>query len=494
MVTTAAGRRSRNASGRPPASAKGASGITYASLLGTARIRTSTRGQLSILQAVESDRARVIYSAAFRRLQGKTQVFPLDENAAVRTRLTHSLEVAHVGRFLANSVLEEFDRRKLSSSLGLSDANRVAFATVTETACLLHDIGNPPFGHFGEAAIRNWFQEFDSYPAPELKQAVRSSELFLDLTKFDGNSQGFRIATRLAGEDHQSGLNLTLSQLAAMLKYSCLPSELERLPRLKKAGVFETESSFLERIRGAFDLNPGQRFPLAYLMEAADDISYCLSDIEDGIEKNILTHEEAINGILDECSGSPSAKRIVMKARREMRKASSVAAVVAFRSSIIRSLVEWASQEYVSKHKVILSGRIRELIADSTDHGQLLRAVKSFSQRRLYRHRIPQSLELSGASIVQGILDKYGLVLRLTRKDMQRLMSDERAPGALATHARLLTMIADRHKRVYSASLEGKTTDLEEWCLRAHMVVDYLSGMTDQFALSTYQRLLGIKL
>src|SRR5687767_6649302 len=116
----------------------------YKRLLGTTRLRASSRGTLTLMQAVESDRARVIYSAAFRRLQGKTQVFPLDHNAAVRTRLTHSLEVAHVGRFIADTILELFDAKGESTRLGLEGEYRGAFKTITETACHLHDIGNPP--------------------------------------------------------------------------------------------------------------------------------------------------------------------------------------------------------------------------------------------------------------------------------------------------------------------------------------------------------------
>jgi dGTPase len=426
-------------------------------------------------------------------LQGKTQVFPLDKNAAVRTRLTHSLEVANVGRFLATTALERFDSLGLSEGLGLDQIRRIAFSTTTETACLLHDIGNPPFGHFGEGAISLWFSKFDSFPDKNIKTSVKAHPSFDDFLRFDGNPQGFRIATRLGGES-ESGFNLTLSQLASMLKYSCVPDEVPKLSAIKKPGVFSTELKFLEMLRTKFALKPGQRFPLAYLMEAADDISYCLSDIEDGIENDILDHDEAIDGIRNACGDSSGAKEIVDLAVRSLSNTTAVDPVIAFRSSIIRSLVFRAAEEYVTSHDAILAGTLPELIPANCDHGKLLEAIKSFARQRVYNHKIPRNLELSGNSIINGLLDQYGRLLCISRAEMSQLLARKRMPKEFALQERLLSSIAPHHVRAYQEQVKYSTDDAHEWCLRAHLVADFVSGMTDQFALDTYQRLLGIRL
>ena len=225
----------------------------YKKLLDTERRRASTQGQYSLLQAIESDRARVLYSTAFRRLQGKTQVFPLDENAAIRTRLTHSLEVAHVGKYLASSILEKLEDKDKLEEFDLSGHYGIAFVTVVEIACLLHDIGNPPFGHFGEVAISSWFKKY----VAEMKSC---NDVLLDLTNFDGNPQGFRIATRLSGKETRTGMNLTFVQLASMLKYVGLPKDINTAT-LTKAGAFGTESEALQQVMSRFELKVGGRFP-----------------------------------------------------------------------------------------------------------------------------------------------------------------------------------------------------------------------------------------
>lgn len=467
----------------------------YSTLLTTTRIRPSSRGGVTLLQEAESDRSRVVYSPSFRRLQGKTQVFPLTDNAAVRTRLTHSLEVSNVGRFLAASALEGFDRAGRSQTLGLDGDLRAAFTSVTETACLLHDIGNPPFGHFGEGAIASWFETFQRFESDDLKSAVHAFPGFLDLTTFDGNPQGFRIACKLAGSDGMTGMNLTLSQLAAMLKYSATASERRAAGSDEKSGVFHTELLVLDRIREEFKLKPGQRFPVAYLMEAADDISYCLSDIEDGIEMGVLTHDAAVAGIVDACKESSEALAIVERAKSQAVAARSVDPVVAFRASLIRSLVEYAAGRYVAEHAAILEGRISELIEKESAHGKLLAGIKSFARSALYEHRIPSSLELSGGSIIGGLLDQFGRLLQISRGSVGEIINRTKKARKFPVESRLLSLIAKSHLDCYRQYVgNGTVSDAEEWCVRAHMVVDYISGMTDHFALDSYRRLLGIRL
>ena len=185
------------------------------------RHRRSSADHSSLLAATQSDRARLIYSAAFRRLQQKAQVFSLESNSAVRSRLTHSVEVSHIGRYIVGSIFE-----KIKESKFIDDdikefwiSNIMSISTVVETACLMHDIGNPPFGHFGEAAIASWSNSTKIKDSASLSlnksiSAESFDDLLCDIHNFDGNPQGLRVITRLQGDDGYYGLNLTYTQLA----------------------------------------------------------------------------------------------------------------------------------------------------------------------------------------------------------------------------------------------------------------------------------------
>jgi len=233
---------------------------------------TDTR---SILIESESDKGRVINSASFRRLQQKAQVFPLEPNAAVRSRLTHSIEVSQVGRHIAQKVIESTLESSNQPYIELA-----AFVNTIETACLLHDIGNPPFGHLGETAIQCWFTKSKFGDAREFK----------DLCNFDGNPQGYRIASFLSGKD-SFGLNLTCTQLLSMIKYPTDVTGKDAGAPYKKIGIFDADYAGYEDACEKLDWVPRRKFPFVYLMDAADDIAYSMSDLEDGIEKKVVSIE-----------------------------------------------------------------------------------------------------------------------------------------------------------------------------------------------------------
>lgn len=451
----------------------------YTSLIINERIRSSSRGGESVAQEVESDRSRVLYSASFRRLQRKTQVFPLEDNAAVRTRLTHSLEVAHVGRFLATSVIKEISEKGLLATWGLSSTDlQHAFVVSVEVACLLHDIGNPPFGHFGEAAVAKWFEA-----------RYEDAERFADFRGFDGNPQGFRIITKLNGSDGLTGMNLTLSQLAATLKYPCTPAEKSHH---KKFGAFFTEKEVLEAVRDKFSLRPEQRHPLAYLMEAADDICYCLSDIEDGIEKRILNHEEFVEALVSELDGEREVKSVIVNARDAAKRAAKVDQTVAFRSFLVRRFVAAASSTYVEKHKDILDGNLNEVIREDSNDGQVLKAIKKVVRNKVYTDPSIQSLELSGYAAITGLLDRFGVLLEIPRDVFLRLLEPGAREKGHDVEKRLVDFIAARHVTTYKQASEDCSDEDEKWH-RAHLIVDYISGMTDSFAMEMHKTLGGTK-
>jgi dGTPase len=466
--------------------------INYKEIISIERIRKSSRGSVSMIQETESDRARVVYSAAFRRLQRKTQVFPLEENAAVRSRLTHSLEVAHVGRFLTTTILEKLKKETGGlEKFGIDVDCATAMINIVETACLLHDIGNPPFGHFGEAAISNWYGKYLGRNE-SVKDLLDCSESKDDLSNFDGNPQGFRIITKLSGVDGVTGMNLSLSQLASTVKYPCFPGEVEeKNPLKKKVGIFYSEREAWNKVREGLKLSVGSRYPLAYIMEAADDISYCLSDIEDGIEKGILKHKEFAESLREQLDGQSDALKEVESAL-EFASGHTIETAVAFRAKLIRFLVDNAADTYVKKQAEIVSGTHLGLVERDSVSSKVLSAIKKTVRKLLYGKRSSHERELVGHAAITGILEKYECLLNQSRECMDELLLDGgKCRRSLEEEMRLLSLVARKHLTCYKINSAGVADSVERQ-MRVHMIVDFVSGMTDVFALQTYQKLAGI--
>ncbi len=273
----------------------------YRNILTAKRLRQSDVDGRSVVAEAESDRGRVLFCAAFRRLQQKAQVFSMEPNAAVRSRLTHSLEVSQLGRYIADQICESLNAG------GMTAQEQIAFVTFVETACLMHDIGNPPFGHFGEAAIKKWFSDKGEGCVQRAIKLVRGNvgsgdprliDAVADFREFDGNPQGLRIVTRLQWNADEYGLNLTKTSLAAFLKYIRCAGERRDGRFNKKAGYFRSEKEIVSSLWSEFGYESPQRFPLAYIMEAADDIAYCISDLEDSVEKGLIQQTDALKEIL----------------------------------------------------------------------------------------------------------------------------------------------------------------------------------------------------
>ena len=228
-------------------------------------------------------------------------------------------------------------------------------------------------------------------------------------------------------------------------------------------------------------------------MEAADDISYCLSDLEDGVEKEILTHSSAISGIKEACANCSAARDIVRDAEKAAKTQSSVPEHIAFRSRIIRDLVNYAAEKYLIRHNDILAGTVPDLIDKKDPYGQLLSSVKTFARKGVYNHKIPQTTELVGWAVITGLLDHFRPLLDLDKHEFMGLAVNPRKPGSFPREFRLLNRVAPRHLQVYVDQCPENLSDDDEFSNRAHMIVDFISGMTDQFALKTYQSLSGIE-
>lgn len=481
----------------------------YRALLSDVRRRESSGPKnRNLAMQASSDLGRVMFSTGFRRLQSKTQVFPQEWNAAVRTRLTHSLEVASIGRYLAENISEKLLDKELFGDK--SDANSHqranAFTTFVEVACLMHDLGNPPFGHFGEASIQDWFKTRQKQYGKRFPGLHRGKfdELYKDFSMFDGNPQGFRMATRLQWMNDEFGYNLTYTQLAATLKYPWTPEKIgskKNGATIKKAGVFYSEASILSEIQANLNMQPFARHPLAYIMEVADDISYCLSDIEDALEKGVVRNADVVNAFR---SGLIKLRR--NKYAEEILKAlpdnevEDSAWYVKFRTTTTNVLVERGCALYLMSHDAILRGGYFSLLRKSLAAKALLGVIEEFSKQHLYCSKVVRERELVGYQVTQGILDRFGLLLDLPSKEAEALLIEKKAPQipGMTLASTLQSFLPRKHIKVYQhalgeiRALEGLTqrnADMLEWMARAHLIVDFLSGMTDDFAIVTYRRL-----
>ncbi|PIF03158.1 MAG: deoxyguanosinetriphosphate triphosphohydrolase, partial [Arcobacter sp.] len=253
--------------------------------------------------SIESDRGRILSSSALRRLQKRTQVFALELNASIRTRLTHSLEVSQNARFIAKTILKELEKEGLEK-YGLENLEN-AFISTSEMTSLLHDIGNPPFGHFAEQSINAWiknnlFEILDKFKVKTNSEKELKEKIKKDISQYDGNAQAIRVITKL------QRLNLSYSQILAVVKYTRGAYEdYDKKSKLsylkKKPGFYLSEESLIKYIQNELEVKQGHRFPITYIMEAADDISYLTADLEDSVEKGILNLEQVYNLIKNEC-------------------------------------------------------------------------------------------------------------------------------------------------------------------------------------------------
>ena len=463
----------------------------YEGKLNITRLRPSHRQRSSIVDQFYSDRSRIIYCSSFRRLQQKAQVFSLEPNSSVRTRLTHSIEVSDLGRSLANKIGYQL----LAHHIIDKETMIPEIVAVVENACLLHDIGNPPFGHFGESAIQEW-AETNLRPLASAS-GVEANNLFALLTRdfveFNGNPQGFRIISKLHCEKDLFSLNLTYATLLCSIKYARAAGEEKGPGIFKKAGYFQSERAQIDRLYQEMQMEEHHRYPLTYIMEAADDIAYCLSDISDGIEKHIVTADQFLDEFIqlwDERYHEPCPMEIPSH-------------VVNFGTDVsviwARKIIKEGVQNYIDNHDSFYNGDAVQLIPPES-LGRVLKVVKQVTRKLLYQSKEAESIELTGYAVLSGLLKHFGRLLSLSYEDFHSLIEDKKSPSGnpLEMEKRLFHRIDTRFVTIYR--VESQTLDAtdpsfpqREWWLRCHMIIDHISGMTDDSALATYQMLIGIK-
>mgnify|MGYP005990015121 CR=1 FL=1 len=462
--------------------------------------------QQYLAEQFESDRGRIIQSAAIRRLQQKTQVFPLESNSAVRSRLTHSLEVQQTGRHIVRTIYKKLGRK--AAEYGLETLEREV-ETLVEMSCLMHDIGNPPFGHFGEAAINHWFNKhLDKHVLfSQADNKMLSLQIKQELKSFEGNAQAYRIIFSLLK------LNLTYSQAASILKYTRCglepkPAKDKPFSYLKKkVGFYYSEQQDIEKMQSHLNIKSGHRFPLAYLMEAADDISYCLADIEDGVEKGLLSCEllaeylitkfaqlagdNSQHPFLKNKSFSKAVEYALSRSKSEpINKAHEF--FVWLRVQLIHPLVEHAADRFIDNIEQVYDGSLNSaLLEDDSLFHHMIATFKDVAIKHIFSTDEVETKELQGYRVITGLLDAFEPLLMCTTENFQN-MAFGKARGGLI-EARLFKRLANKHLKAYQQAVEPRKNkadfNLHEFYFRCRLIQDNVSGMTDQFALEEYLNL-----
>ncbi len=347
--------------------------------------------------AFQKDVDRIIFSSAFRRLQDKTQVFPLAQNDYVRTRLTHSLEVSSVGRSLGTLV-----GKHITTGYHLTHLTPEDFGSIVAAACLAHDIGNPPFGHFGEAAIREFFTERET---GQCICAKVSDGQRRDLCRFEGNAQGFRILTRLQNPEAVGGMQLTCATLGAFTKYPCVEAHVDKQRiACKKNGLLQSDLPFFEIIAEQlglirYDHAAWARHPLVFLMEAADDICYAIIDIEDAYQIRQIDFQTAFDLLYP-----LAAPR---KLTRLKRMASQSDQLSYLRAKAIGNLVNQAMETFISKEQTILAGKYHHALCEDIPAAEALGALTEYASRHIYTCPLVVQTEVAGYRILGDLLDMF---------------------------------------------------------------------------------------
>ncbi|MHA8115194.1 dGTPase [Kosakonia cowanii] len=477
-----------------------------------------------ILRIFESDRGRIINSAAIRRLQQKTQVFPLERNAAVRTRLTHSMEVQQVGRYIAKEILSRLKEQRLLEKYGLDELTG-PFESIVEMACLMHDIGNPPFGHFGEAAINDWFRQRlapdDALGEPLAEDRCEVMALRLregegtlnalrskvrhDLSHFEGNAQGIRMVHTLMR------MNLTWAQVGCILKYTRPAWWVGEPPAshsylMKKPGYYFSEEAYVERLRKELNLDTYSRFPLTWIMEAADDISYCVADLEDAVEKRIFSAEQLYQHLYEAWGehekGSLFAQVVENAWDKSRANSMSRSAEDQFfmylRVNTLNKLVPYAAQRFIDNLPQIFSGEFNHaLLEDDSSFSQLLELYKNVAIKQVFSHPDVEQLELQGYRVISGLLEIYRPLLQLSLADFTELVEKERL-RRFPIESRLFQKLSTRHRLAYVEAVSKLSPDDEaysvlEYYHRCRLIQDYISGMTDLYSWDEYRRLMAVE-
>ncbi|AWW00206.1 deoxyguanosinetriphosphate triphosphohydrolase [Arcticibacterium luteifluviistationis] len=422
------------------------------------------------------DYDRLIFSSQFRRLQDKTQVFPLPGSIFVHNRLTHSLEVASVGRSLGRLVGEKIASKNAE---GLSkhaiEFYKFALADVIQTGCIAHDIGNPPFGHSGEDAIRTFFEELSGSQKETLENALTDNQL-ADLKNFEGNANAFRVLSTIF---LKAGLKLTYTTLASIVKYPIDSlhgfDKSTGLISTKKSGYFDAELSVMKEMAADLQMKTLDeskshlaRHPFVFLVEAADDICYRIIDLEDAFRLHILSFKEVEELLLPFFEGEKNEayiKEQMLSMKDEKQKLSLL------RAMLIGLLTRKCSDAFMANETALLNGEVNKSLIELIDEKsiKLIDKIDAISVSKIYNHKSVVEIEIAGFHVIGGLLKEFlGAILEpksAKSKKMKKLIPEQ--------------FEISNDQPLYQNILS---------------VLDFISGMTDIYAVDLYRKITGIQI
>lgn len=428
----------------------------------------------------QRDFDRLIFSSAFRRLQNKTQVFPLPGVAFVHNRLTHSLEVASVGRSLGQmtgyAIAQDY-----KSNEDVYEFYKYELANVIGAACIAHDVGNPAFGHSGEKAISSYFIEHagDVIDGRALS-TIFTAEEWKDLTNFEGNANALRILTHSLRGRFKGGLGLTYTTIGAMLKYPCESVATEKkIKHRSKYGFFQAEKEIARQV--AQELNMIQeseqpliykRHPFVYLVEAADDICYKIIDMEDAHRLKILSTERIRDAFMDVIRSINRKDEDADRTYKNYKTITDTNEGIAFlRAKVINVLTMQAAEVFLDNRQAILAGKFNDALMDSIEaNSDALRNIKKISIEEIYNHYIVMQIEIAGYNVMSELLQLF--IPALVKEKPSH--KDEK--------------ILNLFPYQYTSFKETAATKYE----KVMCALDFLSGMTDVYATEIYRRVKGI--
>jgi len=439
--------------------------MDWNTLISAKRLGSKNRKNISpelVRTEFQRDYDRLIFSSAFRRLQNKTQVFPLPGSVFVHNRLTHSLEVASIGRSLGEMVALELKNNK-SINVQLIDQ----IGTIVSTACLAHDLGNPPFGHSGELSISKYFIDGNG---KNLKDKVNEAQ-WHDLQHFEGNANAFRILTHQFKGKRNGGFALTYSTIAALVKY---PFPSSAFPEKKKYGFFNSDFDNYKLIADELgikelDKEKGHfaRHPLVFLVEAADDIAYQLMDLEDAMKLGILSVEETENLFLSFFNKKEDKVFFEIKTSVYNEITDTNERIAFLRASVVGKLLKETVDVFMQKHDKILEGSFQQSLIKNLNSksAEAMKTVSKISVKKIYQNTDVISIELAGYNILGSLMDEFVKAVLEPDSDYSR---------------KLISLIPLQ----YQVSDNNIYTKLQS-------VLDFISGMTDLYALKLYKDIKG---
>ena len=468
--------------------------MNWESLLSTKRNREAagnTPVTADLRSEFEKDYHRIIGSASFRRLQDKTQVFPLDKSDFIRTRLTHSLEVSSFAKSLGQNIGEYLLTYRKDQNFNWKRKEEIC--SILQCAGLIHDIGNPPFGHFGEVIIREWFKR--NLPEMLFKgekiETLLTEQMKQDFYHFEGNAQALRLVTKLHYLVDENGMNLTYALLNTIVKYPGSSLDIDKTTgdiKDKKMGYYFADQDIYEAIAKETGTT-GKRHPLTFILEAADDIAYNTADIEDAFVKgfisyNVLKEELRELQKLEPNNPFNALEKLERKYQSGIKRGVENPEEYAVKNWIVQVqgfLINCATYGFTSNYEAIMEGSYGSDIFHGTYGERLIHLLGDMAHRRVFSTPAIHKMEMTEAVILNFLMTKFIKAVIYYDTDVQLGEIDKR----------LVSFISNNYKSAYHTQAEGKSEG-EKLYLRLLLVTDYICGMTDSYAKRLYQEMNAI--